>query len=154
MKIKKQVIFTVFLCLFIFISIHNIYSQQAPKEYNPFVLADFRHSLEYIMAGEYAKAILSCNNVIKADPNSVVSYTIRARAYYELNEYDKAIADCNQAIKLDKNNATAYNIRGNSYGKKGDYKRAISDWQSAVRLNPNLEEAKYNIELAMKQQDN
>ena len=154
MKIKKQVIFTVFLCLFIFISINNIYSQHAPKEYNPFVLADFRHSLEYIMAGEYAKAILSCNNVIKADPNSVVSYTIRARAYYELNEYDKAIADCNQAIKLDKNNATAYNIRGNSYGKKGDYKRAISDWQSAVRLNPNLEEAKYNIELAMKQQDN
>ena len=151
MRIKKQVIFSVFLCLFVFVPIQNLFSQQ---EYNPFVLAHFRRSLEYIMAGDYNNAIISSSNVIKADPNSAVSYTIRARAYYELNEYDKAIADCSQAIKLDKNNATAYNIRGNSYGRKGDYKRAISDWQAAVRINPNLEEAKYNIELAMKQQDN
>jgi len=151
MKIKKQVIFTVFLCLFAFISIQNLFSQQ---EYNPYVLAHFRRSLEYIMAGDYNNAIISCNNVIKADPNSVVSYTIRARAYYELNDLDKAITDCSQAIKIDKNNSTAYNIRGNSYGKKGDYKRAISDWQTAVRINPNLEEAKYNIDLATKQQDN
>jgi tetratricopeptide (TPR) repeat protein len=106
------------------------------------------------MKGDYYNAIISCSNVIKADPNSAVSYTIRARAYYELNEFDRAITDCNQAIKLDKNNAAAYNTRGNAYGKKGDYKRAISDWRTAVRINPNLEEAKYNIELAMKQQDN
>ena len=153
MKIKKQGVFSGFLCLFIFISIHNLYSQQT-KEYHPVVLAHFKNSLEYIMAGDYANAIISCNNVIKADPNSVVSYTIRARAYYELGDLDRAIADCGQAIKLDKNNATAYNIRGNSYGKKGDYKRAISDWQAALRINPNLEEAKYNIELAMRQQNN
>ena len=154
MIFKKQVVFSFFLCLFIFISIHNLYSQQTQRDYSPVVLSHFKHSLEYIMAGDYPNAIISCSNVIKADPNSVVSYTIRARAYYELNELDKAIADCSQAIKLDKNNATAYNIRGNSYVRKGDFKRAISDWQSAVRINPNLEEAKYNIELAMKQQDN
>jgi tetratricopeptide (TPR) repeat protein len=148
---KKQVVFPVFLCLFIFVSISSLYSQQ---EYNPVVLEHFRRSLQYIMAEDYNNAIISCNNVIRADPNSAVSYTIRARAYYELNEYDKAIADCSQAIRIDRNNAAAYNIRGNAYGKKEDYRRAISDWQTAVRINPNLEEAKYNIELAMKQQNN
>jgi tetratricopeptide (TPR) repeat protein len=149
MKIKKQIVFSVFLFLFIFISISNLYSQQ---EYNIFVLEHFRRSIEYIMAGDYYNAIISCNNVIKADPNSVISYTIRARAYYELNEYDRAIADCSQAVRLDRNNAAVYNIRGNAYGRKGDYKRAISDWQMAIRINPNLEEAKYNIEMAMQQQ--
>jgi len=145
MKPKKQVVFTVFFCLFIFTSIQNIYSQQV---YSPVVLENFRRSLQFMMDGDYKNAIAYSTSVIKADPNSSVSYTIRARAYYELNEYDRAILDCNQAVKIDKNNATAYNIRGNAYEKKGDLKRALSDWQSAVRINPNMEEAKNNIELA------
>jgi tetratricopeptide (TPR) repeat protein len=148
MKIKRLIVFTVIL--FIFASITDLYSQQ---EYHPVTLEHFKHSVEYIMKGDYNNAIISCNYVIRADPNSGISYTIRARAYYEMEEFDKAITDCTQAIKLDRNNAGAYNIRGNSYIKKGDYKRAISDWQAAIRINPNLEEAKYNIELAMHQQE-
>jgi len=151
MKIKKQLVFSVFLFLFVFISINNIYSQQ---EYNPVVLENFKRSLQYIMDGDYKNAITYSTSVIRADANSAVSYTIRARAYYELNEYDRAILDCNQAVKIDKNNATAYNIRGNAYGKKGDFKRALSDWQAAVRINPKLEEAKINIEMVNNQQSN
>jgi tetratricopeptide (TPR) repeat protein len=149
MKINKRIVITAIL--FIFISIPSLYSQQ---EYHPVTLEHFRRSVEYIMKGDYSNAIISSSYVLSRDPNSVISYTIRARAYYELNEFDKAIADCNQAIRLDRNNAGAYNIRGNSYGKKGDYKRAISDWQAAIRINPNLEEAKFNIDLAMQQQEN
>jgi tetratricopeptide (TPR) repeat protein len=148
MKIKRTV-FTVLLCFFIFVSIPCVYSQQ---DYNPVALEHFRRSIQYIMLGDYYNAIISSNNVIKLDPNSAVAYTIRARAYYEMNEFDRAITDCGQAIKLDRNNAAAYNIRGNAYGKKGEFKRAISDWQAAIRINPNLEEAKYNIELATQQQ--
>jgi tetratricopeptide (TPR) repeat protein len=151
MKIEKRAVFTVFLSLFIFVSIPELYSQQ---EYHPVTLEHLKHSVEYIMKGDYNNAIISSSYVLRADPNSVVSYTIRARAYYELNEFDKAIADCNQAIRIDRNNAGAYNIRGNAYGKKGDTKRAISDWQAAIRINPSLEEAKYNIELSMQMQEN
>jgi len=150
MKIKWTV-FTVLLCFFIFVSI-PVYSQ--PQDYNPLALEHFKRSLEYMMIGDYYNAIISCNNVIKIDPNSAVAYAIRARAYFEMNEIDRALADCNQAIKLDRNNSAAYNIRGNVYVKKGDYKRAISDWQAAIRINPDLEEARYNIELAKKEQDN
>jgi len=150
MKTKKQVIFTVFLCLFIFISIPYAYSQQ---EYNHYALEHFKRSVEYMMRGDYNNAIISSSNVIRIDPNSAVAYAIRARAYFEINDIDRALADCNQAIKLDKKNAGAYNMRGNIYVKKGDYKRAISDWQAAIRIDPDLEEAKYNIELAKKEQD-
>jgi tetratricopeptide (TPR) repeat protein len=148
MKIKWTV-FTVLLCFFIFVLIPRVYSQ----DYNPVALEHFKRSIEYLMLGDYHNAIISCNNVIRLDPNSAVAYTIRARSYYEMNEFDRAITDCNLAIKVDRNNAGAYNIRGNAYGKKGDFKRAISDWQAAIRINPNLEEAKYNIELATRQQE-
>jgi len=149
MKIKRAV-FIVLLCLFVFVAI-PVYSQQ---DYNPTALENFKRSLQYMMIGDYYNAVLSCNTVIRIDPNSAVAYAIRARAYFELNELDKSLADCNQAIKIDRNNAAAYNVRGNIYVKKGDYKRAISDWQAAIRINPDLEEARYNIELANKQQDN
>jgi len=147
---KIRAVFSVLLSFFIFTAI-PAYSQQ--QDYNPLALEHFRRSLEYMMIGDYPNAIISCNNVIKIDPNSAVAYSIRARAYYEINEIDKSLADCNQAIKMDRNNAAAYNIRGNIYVKKGDYKRAISDWQAAIRINPELEEAKYNIELAKKEQE-
>jgi len=149
MKINKQTVFAVLLFFFFFVSI-PVYSQQ---DYNPLALEHFRRSLEYMMIGDYYNAIISCNNVIRLDPNSAVAYAIRARAYFEMNDIDRSLSDCNQAIKIDRNNAAAYNIRGNIYVKKGDYKRAISDWQTAVRINPDLEEAKFNIELAKKEQD-
>jgi tetratricopeptide (TPR) repeat protein len=149
MKIKRAV-FTLFLCFFVFIAI-PVHSQQ--PDYNPLALEHFKRSVQYLMLGDYQNAILSCNNVIKIDPNSAVAYTVRARAYFELGEYDKSIYDCNQAIKLDRNNAAAYNIRGNNYVKKEDYKRAISDWQAVLRINPQLEEARYNIELAKQHLD-
>jgi len=150
MKNKKQAVFTVFLCLFIFVSIPCAYSQQ---EFSQEALKHFKRSLEYIMRGDYYNAIISSSNVIQLEKNSAVAYTIRARAYLEINEIDKALADCNKAINLDRKNAAAYNMRGNIYIKKGDYNRAISDWQAAIRYNPDLEEARYNIELAKKDQD-
>ena len=150
MKIKSTV-FTVLFCLLVLVSA-PVFSQQ--QDYNPLALDHFKQSLKYMMIGDYYNAIISCNNVIRIDPNSAVAYALRARAYFELNDLDKSLADCNQAIKIDRNNSAAYNIRGNIYVKKGDYKRAISDWQAAIRINPDLEEARYNIELANKQQDN
>ena len=149
MMSKKQTVFPVILCLFIFASM-PVYSQQ---DYNPTALEHFKRSLQYMMIGDYYNAIISSNNVIRIDPNSAVAYTIRARAYFEMNEFDRSISDCSQAIKIDRNNSAAYNIRGNAYVKKGDFKRAVSDWQAAIRINPELEEARYNIELANKQQN-
>jgi len=150
MVLKKNRIFLIVLFCLLFSAIPNLYAQrQQPQQpYNAVALEHLKRSLEALVLGDYQTAILSCNRVIRLDPDSAVTYVIRARAYYELNDYDRVIADCTQAIRLDRNNAAAYNIRGNAYGQKNDLNKAISDWQAALRVNPEIDEARQNIELA------
>jgi len=146
---KNWIFFAVLLCL-VFTAIPHLYGQQQ-QPYNPIALDYFKRSLEALILSDYNNTILYCNQVIRLDPNSAVTYVIRARAYYEISDYDKAIADSNQALRLDRNNAAAYTIRGNAYAQNGDYTRAISSWQAALRVNPEIDEARHNIELAQQQ---
>ncbi|MDR2597239.1 MAG: tetratricopeptide repeat protein [Treponema sp.] len=137
--------------LFIFLNLFTFISGLCGDEtYNYYALEYFKKSLECLVTGEYNKAINYCNQVIIRDPKSAVTYTIRARAYFEKNDMNNAIKDCTQAINLDKSNISAYFIRGNAYAKEGNLNKAISDWQSVLRLDPENENAKYNIELAQK----
>jgi tetratricopeptide (TPR) repeat protein len=103
------------------------------------------------MIGDYYNTVITCNQVIRLDPNSAIYYVIRGRAHYEMDNFDNAIADCTQAIRMDRSNATAYTIRGNSYSKQGNNTRAMQDWQLALNFNPGLEEARRNLETARQQ---
>jgi len=118
------------------------------QEYDSQALRFLKISVENLMNGNYLKAVEYSTRVIKIDPDSAVTYVIRARAYFELGDMDKAIADSTQAIRRDKNNIGAYSIRGNAYGRKGDMDRAISDWKAVLKINPDADEAKLNIEKA------
>ena len=148
MKLDKKLLFFVSL---IFINLFTVLSVLSGDEtYNYYALEYFKKSLECLVTGDYNRAINYCNQVIMRDPKSAVVYTIRARAYFEKNDMNNAIKDCTQAISLDKNNISAYLIRGNAYAKEGSLSKAVSDWQSVLRLDPENENAKYNIELALK----
>jgi len=146
MSIKKRMIFSGLLCLNLFI-IQHVYGQ---SEYDPKALAFFKSSLSNLVHGEYEKAIADCNQVLRIDPNSSVTYTVRARAYFEIGDMDRVIADCTKAISNDRNNLSAFNIRASAYSIKGDYDRAIKDWQAALRIDSNLDEARENIEKVKK----
>ncbi|MDR0320282.1 MAG: tetratricopeptide repeat protein [Treponema sp.] len=141
----------VFIALFAIIFFTSIPHADAQPTANPTAIEQFRRSLEYLMIGDYYNTILTCNQVIRIDPNSAVYYVVRARAYYEMNSFDNAIADCNQALRIDRNNATAYTIRGNSFSKQGNNTRAMQDWRSALNLNPGIEEARNNLDAASQQ---
>jgi tetratricopeptide (TPR) repeat protein len=143
---KKNTTFWLFLLSFVLTAVPVL--AQAEEPYNPWALEHFKRSLEYLVTGDYNNAILSCNEVLRRDPNSSVTYTIRARAYFESGYYDNAIADCTLAIRIDRNNIGAYSIRGNAYARKGDRNRAITDWQAVLRINPDNSEARQNIERA------
>jgi len=146
MKFDKKWLVFVFL---LFLSVFTVVSSVSGDEtYNYYALEYFKKSLECLVTGEYNSAINYCNQVIFRDPKSAVTYTIRARAYFEKNDVNNAIRDCTQAINLDKNNISAYFIRGNAYAKQGNLNKAISDWQSILKLDPENEGAKHNIELA------
>jgi Tfp pilus assembly protein PilF len=142
MKIKK---IGIILSLLTFSVITNVNAQES---YNYYTLEYFKQSIECIVNGDYYNAISNCSQVLRRDPNSAVTYTIRARAYYEIGDMPKAIEDCNQAIRIDRNNISAYSIRANSYAKSNDKTRAVRDWQTVLRMSPENAEAKYNLELA------
>jgi len=118
------------------------------QEYDSQALRYFKSSIENLMNGNYIKAIEDSTRVIRIDPNSAVTYVVRARAYFEIGDLDRAIADSTQAIRRDRNNIGAYTIRGNAYGKKGDTDKAIADWKAILKINPNSDDAKLNIEKA------
>jgi len=139
----KRNIYLIFFCFLIFSNVF-VYGQ----EYDSQALRYFKSSVENLMNGNYNKAIEDCTRVLKIDPNSAVTYVIRARAYYELGDIDRAIADSTQAIRRDRENIGAYSIRGAAYGKKGDMDRAIADWKAILKINPDADEAKLNIEKA------
>jgi len=143
---QKRMILCGLLCLNLFI-IQHIYGQ---NDYNPKALAFFKSSLANLVQGEYEKAIADCNQVLRIDPDSSVTYTVRARAYFEIGDMDKVIADCTKAISNDRNNLSAFNIRASAYGRKGDYDRAVKDWQAVLRIDSTLVEAMENIEKVKK----
>jgi len=138
----KRNIFLFILCLLVFSAV--LFGQ----EYDSQALRFLKISVESLMNGNYNKAIEYSTRVIKIDPDSAVTYVIRARAYFELGDMDKAIADSTQAIKRDRSNIGAYSIRGNAYGRKGDMDRAVADWKAILKINPDADEAKLNIERA------
>jgi len=141
--IMKRNIFLIFFCSLVFSTV-CVYGQ----EYDSQALKFFKSSVENLMNGNYGKAVEDSSRAIRIDPDSAVTYVIRARAYFEMGDMDRAIADSTQAIRRDRNNVGAYSIRGNAYGKKGDMDRAIADWKSILKINPDADEAKINIEKA------
>jgi len=118
------------------------------QDYNPRALEYFKRSLECLIIGDYDNAILNCTVVLRYDPDSAVTYTIRARAHFEKGDIANAIADATRAISLDRDNISAYLIRGNSYAISGDIDRAIADWQQVLRRDPENTNARQNIDLA------
>jgi tetratricopeptide (TPR) repeat protein len=139
----KRNLFLIFFCFLIFAT-----AGLNAQDYDNQALRYLKSGVANLMSGNYIKAIEDCTRVIRLDPNSPVTYVMRARAYYELGEMDRAIADCTLAIRRDRENVGAYLIRGNAYGNKGDLDKAVSDWQAILKINPDFDEAKLNIEKA------
>ncbi|MCL2271610.1 MAG: hypothetical protein FWC19_02235 [Treponema sp.] len=118
----------------------------AQESYNYYALEYFKKGLECLVSGDYDNAILNCSQVLIRDPNSAVTYTIRARSYYEKGDMAKAIDDCSKAINIDKNNISAFIIRAKAYLGRNDNTRAGRDWLTVLRLDPHNAEAKQFLE--------
>jgi len=118
----------------------------AQESYNYYALDYFKKSLECLISGDYDNAILNCSQVLIRDPNSAVTYTIRARSYYEKGDMVRAIDDCTKAINIDRNNVSAFIIRAKAYTSRNDSVRAGRDWLTVLRLNPDNAEAKFFLE--------
>jgi len=152
MKIdRKRALFVLLSILCFFAVITNASGQ---SEFNPRALEYFKRSLECLIIGDYDNAILNCTVVLRFEPNSAVTYTIRARAYYEKGDMENAVADATRAISHDRNNISAYTIRGNAQARLGNTDRAIADWQAVLRIDSENTDARQNIDLARERREN
>ncbi|WP_194765747.1 tetratricopeptide repeat protein [Tamlana sp. I1] len=86
--------------------------------------------------GEYEKAIIDFNKVIKAVPSQPKTYILRASAYKALENYQKALEDYSTAILIEASSDN-YFSRGEFFMEIKQYQNANIDLTNAIILNKN-----------------
>ncbi len=102
--------------------------------------------------GQYAGAIAAYQLAQVALPDNPEAYYNAASAYAQKGELKKAIDALRQALKTTDPDlgARAYYNLGNIYFQMYRFDDAVEAYQQALLLNPNDEDARYNLELAIK----
>lgn len=107
----------------------SAFAQKSAKEYFTSGNAKFK-------AGNFAEAIKDYDQVLKLDPDHVVTLTNRGIAKDRLLDYRAAIEDFTKAITLNPKYIVAYTSRGLSKYNLKDYRSALLDYNKALELNP------------------
>lgn len=81
-------------------------------------------------------ALNEYNQLISAEPNFAVLYTLRGDAYYALNDLHGAAENYTQAIKLDDKQDPAYFGRGMALGRMGLVDEGIADLSVFIQRHP------------------
>lgn len=89
----------------------------------------------------YLEAITHLNRSIKAEPNRILAYVLRASAYNSIGQYDKAIQDCETAMKLNPREPRSWTKRAYAYIGQERYLEAIADCNQAISMDAKLAQA-------------
>lgn len=90
----------------------------------------------YLKTGEWEKAYLDFDEVIRLEPNNAEAFRFRGASHYKMGDSELAIKDYSQAIKLDPNNSDLHLNRGILQADSGDTDAALVDLNEAIRLDP------------------
>jgi tetratricopeptide (TPR) repeat protein len=85
--------------------------------------------------GDYAKAIASYGEAIKAAPSYSGAYNNRGLAYMAAGDAKSALADYTQSIRIGPKTSSRYYNRGRASAKLGDHLSAIGDFSQAIVLD-------------------
>ncbi len=109
---------------------------------------------EAFAQGDYVAALDEYRQAQQEDPDVSAPYYNSGNTYHQEGKIDSAITQLKQANRTAEGELAQhsnYNL-GNSYFKAEDFAGAIEAYKQALRLNPADTDAKYNLELALKQQ--
>ena len=98
----------------------------------------------------YALALVSANNGLAVDAESVSCLNARSTALFRLNRKEEAYETINEALELDPEDYSTHTNYGWHYLEKGKYKNATNHFKEALRLNPNYDYAKQGYKAALK----
>lgn len=105
-------------------------------------------------AGDFRKAGESFEHALEPDPGNATLQFNRGAALYREESYAEAAEAFTSATSSGDGQLgtdAAYNL-GNAQFRAGDYKSAIEAYKQALRRDPADAQAKYNLELALRKQ--
>lgn len=109
--------------------------------------------------GENQKALENYLMAKSVDSTSVIPGFNAGDALYKMGKFDEALREFSSAImgRSDSTSAMAHYNMGNSFFKLRDLRSAVEAYKRALLIKPDDEDAKYNLELALrllKEQEN
>jgi tetratricopeptide (TPR) repeat protein len=81
-----------------------------------------------------AKAIQSCDQALRLQPDRVDAYNNRGVAYYYKGDLEHALQDFDQALRLQPDSTETYYARGIVYNDMGNLEHALQDFSEVLRL--------------------
>lgn len=104
----------------------------------------------------YLEALEAYQNAQIESPELAEPYYNAANAYYRQGQYEQALEQLQHALQFAEGENLAenslYNL-GNNFFNSQELETAIEAYKSALLLDPHDQDAKYNLELALQQQE-
>lgn len=119
---------TNWILVFLFISLSNFVFPQNADDL-------FISGQEYLIRGEYEKALLSIDHVLAIDSSITDYYLLRANIYFKMKVYDKTIRDCYTILKLRSDIPEVYILRGKVCQVTESYGGAILFFGKAIKYS-------------------
>jgi tetratricopeptide (TPR) repeat protein len=86
--------------------------------------------------GDFDRAILDMDEVIRYEPQSAVHHLARGRMWNSKGDFQRALDDHNRALVLNPNDSAIYISRGDLYQSQNDNSHAINDYSEAIARDP------------------
>jgi Ca-activated chloride channel family protein len=106
--------------------------------------------------GEYEEALKQYNDALVDRPQSSVLHFNAGSAAYQMGDFDKAKKEFEEAAQaaIPQLKGAAHYNRGNALYRQEDRAGAIEAYKAALRANPDDGDAKYNLSVALRAQQN
>ena len=108
---------------------------------------------EAYQGGDYAAAFEAYHLAQERSPDSGAPYYNSGNAIYRMGEYGDSLQSYDESIRHASGELRSRGFfnRGNASFQQQQYAQAVQAYKEVLRMNPDDQDAKHNLELALKQ---
>ncbi len=108
---------------------------------------------EAYLGGDYAAALDAYNLAQEHSPDTGEPYYNSGNVIYRMGEYGDSLQSYDESIRLagGELRSRGFFNRGNASFQQQQYAQAVQAYMEVLRMNPDDQDAKHNLELALKQ---